>query len=39
MERRTEEFEISEQTVVEAGPEDLIRKIKGAKCGKVVAEE
>ena len=38
MERRTENLEIAEKTVVEAGQEDWIRKIKGAKCGNVAAE-
>ena len=38
MERRTENFEIAEETIVEAGPEDWIRKLKGAKCGNVAAE-
>ena len=43
--RRTEELEIAEKTIVEARldrrkltVEDWIRSIKGKKCGKVAAE-
>ena len=38
MERRTEELEIAEKTVVEARLEDWNRKIKEVKCGEVTAE-
>ena len=44
--RRTEELEIAEKTIVEARldrrkltVEDWIRSIKGKKCGKVAAEK
>ena len=38
MERRTEELEIAEETIVEARLEDCNRKIKEVKCGKITAE-
>ena len=39
MERRTEELEIDEKTIVEARLEDWNRKIKEVKCGKMSAKK
>ena len=38
MERRTEELEIAEKTIVEARLENWNRKINEVKCGEVTAE-
>ena len=38
MERRTEELEMVEKTIVEGSLEDWNRKIKKIKCGEVTAE-
>ena len=38
MERRTEELEIAEKTIVEARLEDWNGKIKEVKCGKITAK-
>ena len=36
--KKNRRIEIAEKTIVEARPEDWIRNIKGAKCGKVALE-